>query len=132
VKPIRAVYEGGVFRPLESVALEDQTEVLVEAVAGRPRSRAAILQVPRRELPRLRERYAVSRLVLFGSAARDELGPESDVDFVVEFSREPALTDLLDLAGELTLLLDRQADLATSPMLKTCVREAVEREGVPV
>jgi hypothetical protein len=46
---------------------------------GRPRT------VPRAKLAALCRKYHVRRLGLFGSAARGELGPESDVDLLIEF-----------------------------------------------
>jgi predicted nucleotidyltransferase len=42
-------------------------------------------------------RYGVKKMSLFGSAARNELRPDSDVDLLVEFKRS-GKTDLLDLA----------------------------------
>ena len=130
--PIRAVYENGVFRPLDLVEMADKTEVLVEAVRGRPRSRGAVLALVRGELPRLQSRYGVSRLVLFGSAARDELSAESDVDFAVEFQGTSGLGEMVDLAGELTYLLGRSADVLPMQGLKPAIREAVEREGIVI
>lgn len=128
--PIRAVYENGVFRPLDAVELAEKTEVLVEAVVGRPRSREGILAAVRPVLPRLREQYGVAKLILFGSAARDEMTAESDVDFAVEFDGDWKLGDAVDLAGELTYLLGRLADVVPCDCLKPAIREAVDREGI--
>jgi predicted nucleotidyltransferase len=36
-------------------------------------------------MPELRERYAVKNLAIFGSVARNEAGPDSDIDLLVEF-----------------------------------------------
>ncbi len=127
---IRAIYENGVFRPLDDVPLAEKTEVLVEAVEGRPRSREALLAVIRAELPRLRERHHVSRLILFGSGARDELTAESDVDFAVELDEDGTFEDLVDVAGELTLLLGRSADVVSLRNLKPGIRAAVDQEGL--
>ncbi|UCD52782.1 MAG: nucleotidyltransferase domain-containing protein [Phycisphaerales bacterium] len=59
----------------------------------------------------------IPRLTLFGSAPRDDFGPDSDVDVLVEF--EPgAHVGLLRLAGieiEMGELLGRKVDLNTSP-----------------
>jgi uncharacterized protein len=127
---IRAVFENGIFRPLDPVDLPDKAEVLVEAVTGRPRSRDAVLAAVRAELPRLREQYRVSRLILFGSAARDEMTAESDVDFAVELVGEQRLLDVIDLSGDLTYLLGRPADVLPLDRLKPNVREALEIEGI--
>ncbi|MCR4347327.1 MAG: nucleotidyltransferase domain-containing protein [Sulfuricaulis sp.] len=48
-------------------------------------NRANVLQVLTRAKPELTRRYGVVRLALFGSTARDEARPDSDVDIVVSF-----------------------------------------------
>ena len=52
-------------------------------------SREASLALLREQLPVLRERFGVVDLFLFGSTARDEASPDSDVDLLVTFGREP-------------------------------------------
>lgn len=47
--------------------------------------RASILRALSERLPGVRTRYGVKTLALFGSAARDELGPQSDIDVLVKF-----------------------------------------------
>lgn len=54
------------------------------------------LVAPPGELERLARRYHIRRLALFGSAARGELGPDSDVDLLLEFEPGKALS----LGGE--------------------------------
>jgi len=44
----------------------------------------------RRIMPALREKYGVTKIGLFGSVARNEAVPESDIDIVIEMS-EPRL-----------------------------------------
>ncbi|HWY86761.1 MAG TPA: nucleotidyltransferase family protein, partial [Gemmataceae bacterium] len=57
--------------------------------------RDEVMRKLRRELGHLREQYGVESLALFGSVARDEAGPESDVDVLVEFHRPVTLFDLV-------------------------------------
>ena len=52
-------------------------------------------------LPLLRERFGVARIGIFGSVARGEDRPESDVDILVEFA--PGETTFLELHGTRTL-----------------------------
>jgi len=76
-------------------------------------------------------RYHVRRLGLFGSAARRELTPESDIDLLVEFEqgRTPALSGLMALQQELTRLFGRKADVATNSILRNPFRrKAIMRE----
>ena len=56
--------------------------------------RADVLQKLRAE-QRKSPRYGVESLALFGSVARDEAGPNSDVDLLVEFGRPITLFDLV-------------------------------------
>lgn len=74
-------------------------------------------------------RHKVSRLSLFGSIVRDDFGPESDVDVLVEFSGPtPSLMDLGGMQQELTAIFGRTVDLKTWGFLSERVRHRVERE----
>ena len=56
----------------------------------------------------LEERFGVCFLALFGSMARDEAGPESEVDVLVEFHETPSLTEYMRLKFWLEDRLQRQ------------------------
>jgi predicted nucleotidyltransferase len=58
-------------------------------------NRADVLQKLRAERDYLREPYGVASLALFGSMARDEAKPDSDVDVLVQFGRPITLFDLV-------------------------------------
>ena len=79
-------------------------------------------------------RNHVRALKLFGSAARDDFGPESDVDLLVEF--EPGVRigfiGLAKLELELGELLGRKVDLVTPGGLSRYFRDAVLREAIPL
>jgi len=62
-------------------------------------------------------RYGVSRIGLFGSAARDELLPGSDVDVIVDFA-SPAFDEYMDLKFELEGAIGRPVDLVVSGSVK--------------
>lgn len=79
----------------------------------------------------LRARYGVSRLSLFGSVARDEAGPESDVDLLVEFSRPIGLR-FFELQEHIEALLHCRVDLGTPQSLKPRIRERVLLESLRV
>lgn len=89
-------------------------------------SRDEILDKLRKAEPRLRE-LGVRTLVLFGSTARGEDRPDSDVDLAVEF-RETASFDgffaVKDLVEE---LLHRNVDLVTLQSLRPRLRAVVEK-----
>lgn len=69
---------------------------------------------------------SVRRLSLFGSAARDELGPASDVDILVEFDGPARLEPFLDLLDLLQEQLGRRVDLVTTRALDERLRRYIE------
>ena len=89
---------------------------------------AALTQC-RREIA---ERFGVARLALFGSAARDELRADSDVDVLVEFQGPATFDGYFSLKEYLEALLGRQVDLVTEQGLKPRARKQVERDLVRV
>jgi predicted nucleotidyltransferase len=88
----------------------------------------AILQAHREDLRRL----GVRSLSLFGSTARDEARPESDIDLLVEFADPATFDAFMDLKFYLEDLLGRRIDLVTSKALKPRIRPSVEREAILV
>ncbi len=80
----------------------------------------------------LRERYSVKSLALFGSVARDEATPASDVDLLVEFNRPVGLFGLFALQDYLEGLLGCPVDLGTTDSLKPRIRARVLQEMVHV
>lgn len=80
----------------------------------------------------LHERFGVARLTLFGSVARDEAGPASDVDLLVEFDKPVGLLSFLELQRHLEILLGRAVDLGTARSLKPRIRTRVMSEAVHV
>lgn len=67
---------------------------------------------------------------VFGSTARGDAGPDSDVDFLVEFEEGRSLMDHAALLVDLESLLGRKVDVATLGSLKDRVRERVLKESV--
>ena len=78
-------------------------------------------------------RYHIERLSLFGSVLRDDFGPESDVDVLVEF--EPGHTpgwDFFGIQDELTAIIGRQVDLNTPKFLSRYFRDEVVAGAMPI
>ncbi|WP_147795941.1 nucleotidyltransferase family protein [Cellulomonas sp. Y8] len=71
-------------------------------------------------------RHGMSNVRVFGSVARGEDGPESDVDLLVDLEPGVSLFDLARLEVELTDLLGRPVDLVPARMLKPRVARTVE------
>jgi hypothetical protein len=101
---------------------------------------------PRRdaEIEKLREageavsafcrRHRVRRLALFGSILRDDFGPGSDIDVLVEFERDgaPGFFELGEMREELSTLFGRDVDLRTPRSLSPYFRDRVLREALPL
>ena len=89
------------------------------------------LQVDQDELGELCRQYHVRELSVFGSAARDQMGPDSDIDLLVEFLPNSKV-DLVDYAGlmlELSQLIGRKVDLVSKKGLKPLIRASVLKEA---
>ena len=68
-------------------------------------------------------------VVLYGSAAREDFTPASDLDFLVEFSGSPSLTDYLGLREDLKLLFGREVDLVMPAAVRNpYIRATIERD----
>ena len=76
--------------------------------------------------------YGVKSLALFGSVARDEARPDSDVDQLVEFDRPVGLFGLVALQLRLEELLGCPVDIGTMDSLKPLIRSRVMEECVYV
>ena len=74
----------------------------------------------------------VKSLELFGSVARDEALPNSDVDFLVEFSIEASLFDLFRIRHYLEDLLGCDVDLGTTDALREHLREPILEDAIRV
>jgi len=78
------------------------------------------------------ERYGIKSLYLFGSLARDEAHPGSDVDLLVEFKQPVGLFQFIELKGKLEDILGCPVDLGTRRSLKPYIKEQVLREAIRV
>lgn len=85
-----------------------------------------------RQRAEMARRFGVRQLSLFGSAARDELRADSDVDVLVEFEGPASFDAYFGLKDHLEALLLRPVDLVTTRGLKPRARESVERDLVRV
>ena len=85
-----------------------------------------------RDHPELRETFGVESLSLFGSSARDEARPDSDVDLLVQFDSPATFDRYMGLRMCLEDLLGVKVDLVTTKGLRDRLRAGVEAEAVPI
>jgi predicted nucleotidyltransferase len=90
------------------------------------------LDILRTALPELRSRYAVKDIAVFGSVARDEAGPNSDVDLLVEFEPGQAggYFKFFALQEDLERRMHQAVDLVTPDALKRQLRERILAEAI--
>ena len=95
--------------------------------------RQRVVDVLRRREHELRAR-GLTRLALFGSTARGDMGPESDVDLLIEVDPERrfGLFAFLELKDDLARLLGRRVDLAFADAMRPRLRAAVLQDAVEV
>lgn len=86
----------------------------------------ALLRDHRAELAEM----GLKSLALFGSVARDEATPDSDVDLLVEFASPVGFFEMFGVRERLEEILGVQVDLTTSAGLKPRVRERVLSEAI--
>jgi len=83
------------------------------------------------EISALAERYGARHIRVFGSVARGEEGPDSDVDFLVDFSRGYDLfAQRLPLTEDLSDLLQRHVEVVPEHELNRHIRDRVLEEAV--
>ena len=78
------------------------------------------------------EGLGVRRLLLFGSVARGEDGPNSDIDILVEFAGPPSFDGYMDLKFLLEDALGRAVDLVTVGGLRGEIRAEVLSQALRV
>lgn len=78
------------------------------------------------------DQFDVKSLALFGSMARDEAGPESDIDFLVEFNGTATFRKYTGLLLFLEDLLNCKVDLVTQGAVKPRLQPHIDRDLVHV
>lgn len=86
----------------------------------------------RRAITGIAARHGARSVRVFGSIARGDAGPESDIDLLVEMGPGRSLLDQAALLVELQDLLGRDVDIVTEEGLRGRIRKRVLREAVPL
>ncbi|MCZ7628468.1 MAG: nucleotidyltransferase domain-containing protein [Microthrixaceae bacterium] len=91
----------------------------------------AVVEAKRSEISDLVRHHRGRSVALFGSVARGDDKPESDIDFLVEFEPGSSLFDLMDLQEALEQLLGVSVDVVSVGGLKDR-DDHIRREAVPI
>ena len=86
----------------------------------------------RDEILRLAARHGAGNVLVFGSVARGEETPESDVDFLIDVTGETTPWFPGSLTADLEQLLGRRVQVVIRRSLSHLIRDEVLREAVPL
>ena len=95
-------------------------------------NRAMILDLLNQHRDEFLKRFGARHLALFGSAARDDLRVDSDIDVLVEFDGPSTFDGYFELKTSLEQLLGRPVDLVTEKGLRPRARLHVEKDLIRV
>ena len=91
-----------------------------------------LVHTKREQILRLAKRHGVTRVRVFGSMARGDAGPQSDVDLLIEVGTEPSAWFPGGLVAELEELLGRRVQVVTERGLDELLRDRVLEEAIPL
>lgn len=90
------------------------------------------LQSKRQEILRVAARHGARNIRVFGSAARGDDRPGSDLDLLVEMESGRSLLDLVALGQELEDLLQRKVDVLTDTSVHPAIRPHILADARPL
>lgn len=90
------------------------------------------LQQKRHDILRIAAQHGARNLRVFGSVARGEDRPHSDVDLLVDMDPDRSLLDIVGLGQDLEELLDRKVDVLTDAGLHPALRDRILAESRPL
>lgn len=94
------------------------------------RSLAYFKKILKKHLPKLKEKYHVKSLGIFGSYVRGDQSKRSDLDILVEFLVPPSLFTFIELEHYLSDLLEIKVDLVMRSALKPRIGQRILSEVV--
>ncbi len=91
-----------------------------------------LLRSKRDHILQVATQHGARNVRVFGSVARGDARPESDIDFLVEMETGRSLLDLIELSQELEALLQRKVDILTDGGLSPYLEQRIHAEAVPL
>ena len=74
------------------------------------------------------KQYGVKEIGLFGSFARNETTPESDIDVLVEYKRGTTLFDIVQMQLDLAERVGRKVDLVSKNSVRSDIMEYIKKD----
>lgn len=90
-----------------------------------------VREIKQKVVPILKE-AGVTRSSIFGSFARGDNGPNSDIDILVDFPEGKGLFEFIGLEQKLEDVLHKKVDLITFNGIKPRIRDRILNEQVPI
>jgi predicted nucleotidyltransferase len=78
-----------------------------------------------RKVERICKANGITRLTLFGSTARGEATPRSDIDLIAELPADATLLDVVRIERELSTALGKTVDLLTQESISPYIRDRI-------
>ncbi len=91
-----------------------------------------LVKQKRTDILRIAGEHGARNVRLFGSIARGEARPDSDIDVLVEFETGRTLLDRIGMIQDLEDLLGRKVDVVTEKALHHLIRQQVIQQAVPL
>ena len=91
-----------------------------------------LLKEKRQDILRVAEQHGAYNVRVFGSVARGEASPDSDIDFLVEVGPVHSSWFPAGLMADLENLLGRRVDVVTQEALHWYIRDRILKEAVPL
>ncbi|MCE5199989.1 MAG: nucleotidyltransferase family protein [Armatimonadota bacterium] len=91
-----------------------------------------ILKEKRKEILQAAAKHGASNVRIFGSVARGEAGPDSDVDVLVDMEPGRSLFDVGGLLMDLQDILGRRVEVVTENALHWYIRDRIIHEAIAV
>ena len=91
-----------------------------------------LIERHRDEIQRIAAAHGACNIALFGSAARGEAGPDSDVDLLVDTLPNTSAWFPAGLVLDLEALLGRRVEVVTRAGLNPLLRDRVQEEACPL
>ncbi len=85
-----------------------------------------------RKIVSIIKKYGATKVAVFGSHARGEASPKSDVDVLVEFIERKSLLDIVGIEQELSEALGVKVDLLTEKSISPYLIDRIKRETVVI
>ena len=91
-----------------------------------------LVKAKREDILKIAAKHGARNVRVFGSVARGEAGPESDIDLLVDMEPGRSLLDLGGLWSDLNELLGRKVDIVTENSIYWLLRRRILKEARPL